>query len=328
MPEALLRQRHAASDPTGATAALRAVLGNGTVTVGDGRFSYEQLSAVDDGVSVTRISSSGTDVRLSTGTSPELVVVVVREGRVVLSDGSERIVLDPGDLGLIPSGRVLELRWNRVVIDAFSIGASAIHRLLGVDGDGVRLAVPRLTPRSKELAVLWDRVARVLAGTVLEAPDLYERDLVRDQMIDALAATTIEAFELSDVRERDVDRDDDALVRAEAYMRRRLGDPLTIPDIARSSGVSLRGLQLLYQRRLGSTPLLHLRTLRLAAAREVLERAAGDETVTAVARRFGYTNVGRFSAHYRAAYDETPSATLQRGRPGTRRDEAEEAAGT
>ena len=328
MPEALLRQRHAASDPTGATAALRAVLGNGTVTVGDGRFSYEQLSAVDDGVSVTRISSSGTDVRLSTGTSPELVVVVVREGRVVLSDGSERIVLDPGDLGLIPSGRVLELRWNRVVIDAFSIGASAIHRLLGVDGDGVRLAVPRLTPRSKELAVLWDRVARVLAGTVLEAPDLYERDLVRDQMIDALAATTIEAFELSDVRERDVDRDDDALVRAEAYMRRRLGDPLTIPDIARSSGVSLRGLQLLDQRRLGSTPLLHLRTLRLAAAREVLERAAGDETVTAVARRFGYTNVGRFSAHYRAAYDETPSATLQRGRPGTRRDEAEEAAGT
>ena len=315
MPEALLRLRHAASDAPGATAALRAAVGSGVVEVEDGPFSYEQLSAVDDGVSVTRISVSGSGVRLRIGASRELVVVAVREGRAVLSDGGDRVVLDPGDIGLLPNDRTVELRLTRAVLDAFSIGASAIHRLLGIDGDGVRLSAPRLTPRTKELAVLWDRLSRVLAGTVLEAPDLYERDLVRDQMIDTLAATTIEAFELADVREQDVDRDDDALRRAEAYMRRRLGDPLSIPDIARASGVSLRGLQLLYQRRLGSTPLLHLRALRLAAARERLERPDADETVTAVARRLGYTNVGRFSAHYRAAYDETPSATLQRGRP-------------
>ena len=70
-------------------------------------------------------------------------------------------------------------------------------------------------------------------------------------------------------------------------MRRKLGEPLSIPDIARSSGVSLRGLQLLYQRRLGTTPLLHLRSLRLAAARKVLDQAPSGETVSAVARRHG-----------------------------------------
>jgi AraC-like DNA-binding protein len=314
MAEALLRQRDTASDPEGATAALRAVLGNGAVEAEDGPFDYDQVSAVDDGVSVTRIRSSGTAVCVRTGSSPELVVVVVREGRAELLHGEERVVLEPGDLGLIPNGRSLELRWDRVVLDLFSIGSSSIQRLLGVEGRPVRLTAPRLTPRSKELALLWDRVARVLAGTVLEAADLYQRDLVRDQMIDTLAATTIEAFELSETDEEDADRDDEALRRAEAYMRRKLGEPLSIPDIARSSGVSLRGLQLLYQRRLGTTPLLHLRSLRLAAARKVLDQAPSGETVSAVARRFGYTNVGRFSAHYRAAYDEAPSATLQRAR--------------
>jgi transcriptional regulator GlxA family with amidase domain len=149
---------------------------------------------------------------------------------------------------------------------------------------------------------------------VLEAPDLYERDLVRDQMIDTLAATTIEAFELTDARERDVDQDSEALQRAEAFMRGRLGDPLTIPEIAGAAGVSLRGLQVLYQRRLGTTPILHLRRLRLAAARTRLEDPGVGETVTAIARRFGYSNVGRFGAHYRAAYDEAPASTLQRAR--------------
>ena len=314
MAEALLRQRDIASDPGTATTALRAVLGNGTVEADDGAFDYDQVSAVDDGVSVTRIRSSGTAVRVRTGASPELVVAVVREGRAELVHDAERVVLEPGELGVIPNGRSLELRWDRVVLDLFSIGSSSIQRLLGVEGRPVRLDAPRLTPRSKELALLWDRVARVLAGTVLEAADLYQRDLVRDQMIDALAATTIEAFELSEADELDVDRDDEALRRAESYMRRRLGEPLSIPDIARSSGVSLRGLQLLYQRRLGTTPLLHLRSLRLAAAREVLDHAPSGQTVSAVARRFGYTNVGRFSAHYRAAYDEAPSTTLQRAR--------------
>jgi AraC-like DNA-binding protein len=251
---------------------------------------------------------------LRTGASPELVVVVVREGRAELVHGDARAELGPGDLGLIPNGRSLELRWERVVLDAFSIGSSSIQRLLGVDGRPVRLSAPRLTPRSKDLALLWDRIARVLAGTVLEAPDLYQRDLVRDQMIDTLAATTIEAFELSETDEEEADRDEEALRRAESYMRRRLGEPMSIPDVAHSSGVSLRGLQLLYQRRLGSTPLLHLRSLRIAAARAALEQAPPGETVSAIARRFGYTNVGRFGAHYRAAYDETPSATLQRSR--------------
>lgn len=316
MAEAILRQRFSADNAAGATAGVRAAFGSATVRA-SGALAYEQVSAVDDGVSVTRITASG-DVRLTMEASPELVVVAVRDGRAELISGSSTVPLEAGGLGLIPVGRSAEIRWRSVVLDAFSIGSSSIERILGVEGRRVRLRAPRSTPRSPELALLWDRIARLLGGIVLEAPDLYERDLVRDQMIDTLAATTIEAFELSDEAEADVDRDEDVLRRAESFMRARLGDPLTVPEIARAAGVSLRGLQLLYQRRIGSTPLLHLRSLRVAAARGELERAPHASTVSAVARRFGYTNVGRFGAHYRAAFDESPSATLQRRRAAPR----------
>ena len=80
-----------------------------------------------------------------------------------------------------------------------------------------------------------------------------------------------------------------------------------------------------FLRQLGVSPLLHLRQLRLEAARSSLvDEATGGTTVADIARRFGYANSGRFSTHYRNAYDESPAATIQRIRgtstPGTRAD--------
>lgn len=306
MPGALLRQRFTAANTDDATAAIRAVLGDGTVDA-DGGLSFEVLSAVDDGVTVTRIASSGRSVRLETGPSPELVVFAVREGSLALERSGDAAELVAGGLGLVPTDTAATLRWDGVVVDAVSIGTASLARLLSPTGRPPRLSDARITPQSPELGELWDRLARVLAGTVLEAPDLYQRDLVRAQMIDALAATTIEAFDLVDRSETDDDRDEQVLQRAESWMRGRLGEPLAVSDIATAAGVSLRGLQLLYQRKRASTPLLHLRAMRLEAARAAL--MSGTEPVGTIARRLGYTNLGRFSAHYREAYGEAPSAS-------------------
>lgn len=308
MPGALLRQRFSSTTVEEATASIRAVFGEGAVTVEPGRFAFEVLSAVDDGVTVTRIASSGAAVCLETGASPELVVFAVREGALTLHRGGATAELGPGGLGLVPNGMTAELRWERVVVDAVTIGTASMSRLLASEGRPLRLNDARIEPQSDALRELWDRLARVLAGTVLEAPDLYQRDLVRGQMIDVLAATTIEAFELADPAEEEADRDAEALQAAEAFMQSHLGEPLAVGDIAVAAGVSLRGLQLLYQRRRASTPLLQLRRMRLDSARAALHFSA-SEPIGAIARRLGYTNVGRFSAHYREAFGETPSET-------------------
>ena len=103
------------------------------------------------------------------------------------------------------------------------------------------------------------------------------------------------------------------IARAIAAMRDHLTEGISVPAIAAAAGVSVRGLQTIFQRRLHVSPLLFHRRLRLQAARALLVSYARDTvSIAEVAHRFGYANAGRFTAHYRHEYGETPSSTLNR----------------
>jgi transcriptional regulator GlxA family with amidase domain len=54
--------------------------------------------------------------------------------------------------------------------------------------------------------------------------------------------------------------------------------------------------------------------VRLKLVRDELLRSGPDANVTAVAMRHGFVHLGRFSAQYRVAFGELPSATLRRKR--------------
>ena len=310
----MLRERRTAADAETASAALSSVLGEGRITTGGEPFTYVQESLVDDGISITRIASSGTDVRAETTGSPDLAVVLVRRGAATLRRGSDEVDLGEGGLGLLPLSDVTELRWDSTTLDLFSFPASSLARLLGSERRALRLHAPTLVPQSVPLATYWRHLAASLAFRVLSDPELYERDLLRGGLVDALIAATIEAFALSDSAEDELTSDQEALRQAAAFMRERLGDPISVARIALAAGVSVRGLQLLFQRELESTPVAHLRRLRLERARAVLSGTDADATVGTVAASVGYTNVGRFSAHYRDQYGEMPSRTLQQAR--------------
>ncbi len=315
--DVVLRQRFTAADPSGATLALQAVLGAGAVAASTGPFRYDQISLVDDGISVTRITSSGTAVRIVTTNSPDLVVCAVRQGTLVLRRDGDEVTLGTDELGIIPMGTSADLEWTGVTVDVYAFPMSALNRVLGAAGQAVSLRRARLTPQSTELKDLWNALAHVVAGRMLDKPDLYDRELVRTQLIDALAASTVEAFALSNRSDDDRGRDADVLTRAEAFIHAHLGDPIGVPDIANAAEISVRGLQIVFKRSLDTTPIAFLRGTRLAAAREALRSAGRSTTVGEIARRFGYSNLGRFSAHYREAWDETPSQTLQGARART-----------
>lgn len=84
-----------------------------------------------------------------------------------------------------------------------------------------------------------------------------------------------------------------------------------LADLAAGAGVSARTVQEAFQRELGSTPLEHLRRVRMARARrDLLEGDPTTTSVTDVAARWGFFHLGRFSQAYRAAYQELPSQTL------------------
>ncbi len=312
MVELLIRHRTTATGPTEATAALQSIFGAGIsmrqTDVGD-PFAFALDALIDDSVSFTRIVASGGSVVAAAADLADLVVLAPREGIVQMRRGDETVVVDPEWLGIVPIGQSLELSWENAQIDAVSFPRTALSRLLGADIDPQGLDVGRLTPESPAIVKLWRHLAACLVTDVLSNRELYESDMVRDQAVQALLGVTIEAFSISDTSEDDLS-DRGIVRRSEEFMLSRIGEPISVSHIARAAGVSIRGLQLAYRKTGLGTPIAHLRSLRMTAARDRLMRADARR-VNQVARDLGYTNLGRFSAHYREAHGEQPIETLR-----------------
>jgi len=89
----------------------------------------------------------------------------------------------------------------------------------------------------------------------------------------------------------------------------------SITEIAASLGVSRRMLSECCKKSLGMSPSRYRRLRRM----QLMHRALRDEnpdlvSISAVAHRYGFRDLGRFAANYRTLYGELPSATLQRNR--------------
>jgi AraC-like DNA-binding protein len=312
----VIEQRYAAGDAEEASAALQGVFGVGTVTVqSDGALRYEQQSLVDDGISATRLTSSGAVLRVDADAAPDMVAIVVRSGYMVLKQSGETIALQAGDLGIIPLQQAARLSWEQVVMDLYSFPRSSVAHLLGSDAEQLSLRVARLKAASAGIVALWVHAASALHEQVLRNPELFESDVIRERSIDALLGLTIEAFGISDAHEDDPNDDEHRLQRAVTFMNGNLARSISVMDIAHEVGVSARGLQLVFQRTGHGSPLAHLRALRMNAAREALLTGTGEPpSMIAVAGHSGYSNLGRFRAHYRDAFSESPEETVRAAR--------------
>lgn len=99
--------------------------------------------------------------------------------------------------------------------------------------------------------------------------------------------------------------------RIEAQILERLGDPLTLSEIANVVGLPARTLQWVFQATHGMGPMQWLRRQRLLAVREALQVGARPR-IADTALSFGFGHLGEFSRHYRQAFGETPSDTVLR----------------
>lgn len=103
--------------------------------------------------------------------------------------------------------------------------------------------------------------------------------------------------------------------RAEAYIEAHLDEPISIVDLAAAAGVSPRSLQTGFQQFRGTTPMAHMRSLRLKRVHDELLAADPQRaSVTDVAMRWGFVHLGKFAVAYREHFGESPRETLARWR--------------
>jgi AraC family ethanolamine operon transcriptional activator len=106
-------------------------------------------------------------------------------------------------------------------------------------------------------------------------------------------------------------------IRFEALLKPEPQLYLPMAEICTALGVSAHGLRIACEEQLGMRPTEYVRRRRMQLAHRVLRNGkAQGANVSAVARRFGFRDLGNFAANYRALYGELPSATLQRGSAG------------
>ena len=99
--------------------------------------------------------------------------------------------------------------------------------------------------------------------------------------------------------------------RAIDFMIANISVPITIADVARESGSSLRSLHLGFQQYKGTSPLHYLRQIRLEGVRRALIGDVDQSAISAIAQQWGFTHMGRFAALYKEAFGQTPSETVQ-----------------
>jgi AraC-like DNA-binding protein len=100
--------------------------------------------------------------------------------------------------------------------------------------------------------------------------------------------------------------------RVENYIEANWGQPLSIQGLAVVASASARSVFQSFRIHRGYSPMKFVKTVRLRRAREMLQGASSDFTVTTVAFACGFGNLGHFARDYQNAFGETPSATLSR----------------
>lgn len=88
--------------------------------------------------------------------------------------------------------------------------------------------------------------------------------------------------------------------------------PLSFAALALDLGISLRSVEIAFNKCTGITPGAYLRRARLNRVRnDLIVHGPCDASVTDLALRHGFTELGRFAGEYRRLFGESPSHTLK-----------------
>ncbi len=100
--------------------------------------------------------------------------------------------------------------------------------------------------------------------------------------------------------------------RAREFIQANLHRPLTLKDIYTELGISRRTLYYGFETIFGMTPMEYLKVQRLQGVRRSLKQADSEtSTVTTIAHKWGFCNLGQFAKAYQAMFDELPSQSLR-----------------
>lgn len=102
----------------------------------------------------------------------------------------------------------------------------------------------------------------------------------------------------------------------EEYIEAHWNEPLDLEALAKLANVGLRSLFSQFHKERGYGPAAFAKRIRLQKALQMLEDPSEQTTVTQVALKCGFNNLGTFAHDFRLQFGQTPSQALANGRAG------------
>ena len=245
-----------------------------------------------------------------------LSVVEHRGGNPIqVATGPEAVNLRAGDCFLLPPDRPYQAAWNSVGVTVTTLSFENLQRDAAwlvdetVNVDFTRPITPAACRHWSETIGYVERV--VSASPMLDSAPLARRELgwlVNSAVLACFPNSTLDAEPASYAGDTP-----QPLRRALEFINEHADEPISLSEIAIAARLSPRGLQAAFRRRLDTTPLAHLRSVRMQRAHRDLQNAEpGDGlSVAAVAARWGFAHLGRFAIEYRRRFGIYPSQTLR-----------------
>jgi AraC-like DNA-binding protein len=247
-------------------------------------------------------------------------VLVVESGRTEFLHRGVSVIGGAGSAAVYAPEGLSSARWAtgskliccripRSALDAALSGALGRHVTAGSD---FQPSIPITAEPSRN----WINMLLVLRDQFARPNSLLNHALVGRPFVDSLLRGFLLAAEHPhrDALLGRTGSKEPRVIRAAVEIIEEQADlPLTVSTIAARCHISTRSLQQAFRRHLATTPMAYLREVRLSRAHEcLLESDPSIESVTSIAYRWGFTNLGRFAAAHESRYHEPPSATLRR----------------
>jgi AraC-like DNA-binding protein len=189
---------------------------------------------------------------------------------------------------------------------------AAADRAIGPDLTGPSNTLVHPAPEAlTRLRTLYNAACRLATRD----PDAFARPAIAQSVKHQLVRALVECLARDTSRGPVRDRRSHAriIARFEEFLATRRFEPVYLAQICAAIGTPERTLRTCCQEHLGMGPIHYhwLRRMNLAR-RALVDRDPARTTVTEIATKYGFSELGRFSVEYRALFGESPSASLRR----------------
>lgn len=290
---------------------------DGAARGGDFQFAHAGTIAPEIVTARTRYAMRA---EMDTCPPPQSIIVSTLLGGRMAIDAptGEPVVAERGMPVLLASDQHRwRVRVDNPYVDAVIVDRATLQQhaasMFGIEPS--QLTFTGMTPYTHALGRFWRGVAEHVGHVVFTDAELVANPLVLAETRRLVATAILTAFPNTGrpLAAKPGWVETAVVRRAVDYIEQHCHEPITLTEIAAAARVGERALQVAFRKQQDTTPLGYLRHVRLDRAHRDLVAAdpARGDTVQQIAARWGYSNPGRFSSLYLAAYGHSPKFTLR-----------------